>query len=58
MYFFCCCCFFCLEEKTIQEISCEVTTEDFLKAMETLIPSVTPEQYKQYQAIKAKIEKQ
>lgn len=45
-------------DKTVDDFNCEVTTEDFLSAVETLVPSVSPEQYKQYQAIRARIERQ
>lgn len=48
-------------EKGDQKTDCfnsEVTTEDFLSAMKTLVPSVSPEQYKQYQEIKTRIDRE
>ncbi|GBN18551.1 hypothetical protein AVEN_162312-1 [Araneus ventricosus] len=45
-------------EKTIEELNSDVRTEDFLSAMKTLVPSVSPEQFEQYKSIKSKIEKE
>ncbi|GIX85868.1 peroxisome assembly factor 2 [Caerostris extrusa] len=43
-------------EKTMEELSNNVETEDFLNAMKTLVPSVSPAQFEQYKYIKSKIE--
>ncbi|PRD32748.1 UNVERIFIED_CONTAM: Peroxisome assembly factor 2 [Trichonephila clavipes] len=45
-------------EKTMDELNNEVQTEDFLCAMKTLVPSVSPEIFEQYKALKLKIEKE
>ncbi|GFT22524.1 peroxisome assembly factor 2, partial [Nephila pilipes] len=45
-------------EKTMEELNDEIQTEDFLYAMKTLVPSVSPEQFEQYKALKSKIEKE
>ncbi|CAL1290211.1 unnamed protein product [Larinioides sclopetarius] len=45
-------------EKTIEELNSDVRTEDFLSAMKTLVPSVSPDQFEQYKSIKSKIEKE
>lgn len=45
-------------EKSMEELNDEVQTEDFLYAMKTLVPSVSPKQFEQYKALKSKIEKE
>ncbi|XP_035206685.1 peroxisome assembly factor 2-like isoform X2 [Stegodyphus dumicola] len=43
-------------ETTIEELSSAIRTEDFLSALENLVPSVTPEQYEEYLQIKSRME--
>ncbi|KAG8191952.1 hypothetical protein JTE90_007747 [Oedothorax gibbosus] len=44
-------------EVSIEELNADVQTEDFLSALKSLVPSVSPEQFLQYKSLKSKIEK-
>lgn len=47
-----------LGEQSIDDLNADVQTEDFLCALKSLVPSVSPDQFQQYKSLRSKISKE